>query len=96
MNDTFLTVITDLGGIAVALTAIAGLSFTVVKYGIIRPIKNYIDDATKELKPNGGSHLADAITRTDERVDSLVSGQDQLLEIMLNHLQDHAKQVEKQ
>lgn len=91
MDQDILTAIRDIGAVAVAITAIAGLSFTVVKYGIIRPIKNYIDDATKQLKPNGGSHLADAITRTDERVDSLVKGQEQLLDIMLNHLQDHAK-----
>lgn len=91
MGQDVFTAIRDIGAVALAITAIAGLSFTVVKYGIIRPIKKYIDDATKELKPNGGSHLADAINRTDERVDELVKGQHQVLEIMLSHLQDHAK-----
>lgn len=90
MSQDVLTTIRDLGAVAVAITAIAGLSFTIVKYAIIRPIKKYIDDATAQLKPNGGSHLADAINRTDQRVDSLVKGQEQLLDIMMNHLQDHA------
>lgn len=91
MEQNVLTAIRDLGAVAVAITAIAGLSFTIVKYGIIRPIKNYIDDATKQLKPNGGSHLADAINRTDSRVDSLIKGQEKVLDIMLKHIQDHAK-----
>lgn len=91
MSDSAFAIIRDLGAVAVAITAIAGLSFTIVKYGIIRPIKKYIDDATKQLKPNGGSHLADAINRTEQRVDEMVNGQEQLLDIMLNHLQDHAK-----
>lgn len=83
-------IVRDIGAIAVALTAIAGLSFTIIKYGIIKPIKNYIDGATAQLKPNGGTHLADAINRTEERVDSLVKGQEKLLDIMMSHLQDHS------
>lgn len=91
MTDAAFTTIRDLGAVAVAITAIAGLSFTIVKYAIIRPIKKYIDDATKQLKPNHGSHLADAINRTEQRVDEMLTGQEQLLDIMLNHLQDHTK-----
>lgn len=84
------TVIRDVGAVAVALVAIAGLSLTIIKFGIIRPIKKYIDNATIQLTPNAGSHLADAINRTDDRVDSLVKGQDRLLDIMMQHLQDHS------
>lgn len=80
----------DVGAVALAVSAIAALSIAIIKYGIIKPIKKYIDGATKQLSPNGGTSLADAITRTDERVDSLVKGQDKLLDIMMSHLQDHS------
>lgn len=88
-QDSWL-LIGEIGGIVVALTAIAGFLLIIIKYGIIKPIKQYIDKATIQLKPNAGSHLADAINRTDERVDSLVKGQEQLLDIMMQHLQDHS------
>jgi len=91
MTDEVLVAIRDLGLAAGAITAVAGLSYTVIKYGIIRPLKKYIDDATIQLTPNAGSHLADTIHRTDERVDSLVTGQQKLLDIMMQHLQDHSR-----
>lgn len=91
MGNEYATLIRELGIIAAAITAITGLLWTVAKYGIMRPIKRYIDNATAQLKPNGGSHLADAINRTDERVDHLVNGQEKLLDIMMNHLQDHSQ-----
>lgn len=89
-SNDYAVVIRDLGVIATALVAIGGLLWTVAKYGIIRPIKKYIDSATAQLTPNGGSHLADAINRTDERVDELVKGQQTLLDIMMKHLNDHS------
>jgi hypothetical protein len=82
--------IREVGAIVLALSAISGFLLLLVKYGIIRPIKQYIDKATIQLTPNAGSHLADAINRTDERVDSLVKGQDRLLDVMMQHLQDHS------
>lgn len=90
MDAETANLIREVGAIVVALTAIAGFLLLLVKYGIIKPIKQYIDKATIQLTPNSGSHLADAITRTDERVDSLVKGQDRLLDIMMQHLQDHS------
>ncbi len=93
MNAEFWVTIRDIGAVAVAITAIAGVSITVIKFGIIRPIKLYIDKATIQLTPNSGSHLADAINRTDEKVDSLVKGQDKLLDIMMKHLQDHSVSI---
>lgn len=93
MNADFWAVIRDIGAVSVAIAAIAGLSVTIIKFGIIRPIKLYIDKATIQLTPNSGSHLADAINRTDEKVDSLVKGQDKLLDIMLKHLQDHSVSI---
>ena len=90
MGSEYADLIKELGIVAAAITAIAGLLWTVAKYGIMRPIKNYIDGATAQLKPNGGTHLADAINRTEERVDQLVDGQQKLLDIMMNHLKDHS------
>ncbi len=90
MNPDTWALIREIGAVVVALTAIAGFLMVLVKYGIIKPIKQYIDSATIQLTPNSGSHLADAINRTDERVDSLVKGQDKLLNVMMQHLQDHA------
>lgn len=90
MNGDSIDLIREIGAVVVALTAIAGFLLVLVKYGIIKPIKKYIDKATIQLTPNAGSHLADAINRTDERVDSLVKGQDRLLDVMMQHLQDHA------
>lgn len=90
MENEYATLIKDLGLIAAAITAISGLLWTVAKYGIMRPIKKYIDGATAQLKPNGGTHLADAINRTEDRVDQLVDGQQKLLDIMMNHLKDHS------
>lgn len=90
MDAETINLIREVGAIVIALTGIAGFLLLLVKYGIIKPIKKYIDKATIQLTPNSGSHLADAITRTDERVDSLVKGQDRLLDIMMQHLQDHS------
>jgi hypothetical protein len=91
MSEEFFTAIRDLGAVALAITAISSLSYMVIKHGIIKPIKKYIDKATIQLTPNSGSHLADKINRTDERIDSLVKGQDKLLDIMMKHLQSHSK-----
>lgn len=90
MSAEVWVVVRDIGAVAVAIVAIAGLLITVIKFGIIKPIKQYIDKATIQLTPNSGSHLADAINRTDERVDAMVKGQDKLLDIMMKHLQDHS------
>lgn len=90
MNEESWLLIREIGAVVVALTAIAAFLLVIIKYGIIKPIKRYIDGATIQLTPNAGSHLADAINRTDERVDSLVKGQDKLLDVMMQHLQDHA------
>lgn len=89
-NNELASLIRDFGAIALSITAIGGLLWTVAKYGIIKPIKAYIDKATAQLTPNGGTHLADAINRTDERVDELVKGQEKLLDIMMRHLNDHS------
>lgn len=51
------------GQIAGALLAIVTLFGVAIKWGILKPIKMYIDKATYQIQPNsnGGSSLPDAI-----------------------------------
>jgi len=51
------------GQYAAAITAILALFGIVVKWGILKPIKNYIDQATSPIHPNanGGRSLPDVI-----------------------------------
>ena len=51
------------GQYAAALSAILALLAIIVKYGILKPIKIYIDTATYPIHPeaNGGRSLPDAI-----------------------------------
>lgn len=71
-----------LGQYAAALIAILTLGGMLVKWGIVKPIKQYIDHATYPIQPNsnGGKSLPDLIRTVDE-VKSMVS----------SHLQDHEK-----
>ena len=61
------------GQYAAALSAILALLAIIVKYGILKPIKIYIDTATYPIHPeaNGGRSLPDAIAgiaRIEEKV----------------------------
>jgi hypothetical protein len=61
------------GQYAAALSAILALLAIIVKYGILKPIKIYIDTATYPIHPeaNGGRSLPDAIagiSRIEEKV----------------------------
>jgi hypothetical protein len=51
------------GQIAGAILAIVTLAGVGIKWGILKPIKMYIDKATYQIQPgaNGGSSLPDAI-----------------------------------
>lgn len=71
-----------LGQYAAALIAILTLGGMLVKWGIVKPIKQYIDHATYPIQPNsnGGKSLPDLIRTVDE-VKTMVS----------SHLQDHEK-----
>lgn len=64
------------GQYAAALSAILALLAIIVKYGILKPIKIYIDTATYPIHPeaNGGRSLPDAIagiSRIEEKVDEI-------------------------
>jgi len=55
--------ILTLGQYAAAITAIFILVGMIVKWGIVKPIKTYIDQATAPIQPtaNGGRSLPDVI-----------------------------------
>jgi xanthosine utilization system XapX-like protein len=56
-----------LGQYAAALIAILSLLGMLVKYGIVKPIKAYIDTMTYAIQPhaNGGKSLPDLINKVD-------------------------------
>jgi hypothetical protein len=56
-----------LGQIAAALLAIFSLAGLLVKWGIVKPIKAYIDTMTYAIQPhaNGGKSLPDLINKVD-------------------------------
>lgn len=71
-----------LGQYSAALIAILTLGGMLVKWGIVKPIKQYIDHATYPIQPNsnGGKSLPDLINTVDE-IKTLLNG----------HLEDHKK-----
>jgi hypothetical protein len=68
------------GQVAGALIAILTLGGMLVKYGIVKPIKAYIDQMTYAIQPhaNGGKSLPDLINKVDD------------LKVMLDkHIKEH-------
>jgi hypothetical protein len=68
------------GQVSGALIAILTLSGMLVKYGIVKPIKAYIDQMTYAIQPhaNGGKSLPDLINKVDD------------LKVMLDqHIKNH-------
>jgi hypothetical protein len=67
----------ELGQYAGAITAILILAGTAIKWGIVKPIKAYIDQATYPISPtaNGGKSLPD-IANTVNRIESQVKDLD--------------------
>jgi len=55
------------GQLAAALIAILTLGGILVKWGIVKPIKTYIDTMTYSIQPyaNGGKSLPDLIDKVD-------------------------------
>jgi hypothetical protein len=75
MSNLFLA-----GQVSGALIAILSLGGMLVKYGIVKPIKAYIEQMTYAIQPhaNGGKSLPDLINKVDE------------LKVMLDqHIKDH-------
>ena len=69
--------ILELGQYAAAITAILILAGIAIKWGIVTPIKSYIDTATYPIHPdsNGGRALPD-IANTVNRIETRLSDLD--------------------
>ena len=65
--------ILELGQYAAAITAILILAGIAIKWGIVTPIKAYIDQATYPIHPtaNGGKSLPDVVA-TVNRIESRI------------------------
>ena len=63
-----MTQLINAGQLAAALIAILTLVGMLVKWGIVKPIKAYIDTMTYAIQPyaNGGKSLPDLINKVDE------------------------------
>jgi hypothetical protein len=65
---------------AMAATALAGV--VIIATAVAWVFKNWLKNYLQELKPNGGSSMADSIKRIEARVDYLTKE-------MINHLKEH-------
>ena len=67
----------ELGQYAGAIMAILILAGTAIKWGIVKPIKAYIDQATYPIHPtaNGGKSLPDVVA-TVNRIESRIGDLD--------------------
>lgn len=65
---------------AMAATALAGVVIIVSALGWA--FKNWLKNYLQELKPNGGSSMADSVKRIEQRIDYLT-------EQIIDHLKGH-------
>jgi hypothetical protein len=65
---------------AMAATALAGIVILISAFAWV--FKNWLKNYLQELKPNGGSSMADSIKRIEYRIDFLT-------EEMIKHLKEH-------
>lgn len=65
---------------AMAATALAGVVILLTALGWV--FRNWLKNYLQELKPNGGSSMADGIKRIEQRIDFLTKE-------MMDHLKGH-------
>lgn len=65
---------------AMAATALAGV--VIIATAIAWVFKNWLKNYLQELKPNGGSSMADSVKRIEARIDFLTKE-------MIDHLKGH-------
>jgi hypothetical protein len=65
---------------AMAATALAGIVILVSAFAWA--FKNWLKNYLQELKPNGGSSMADSVKRIEQRIDYLTKE-------MIDHLKGH-------
>jgi hypothetical protein len=84
------------GQYAAAVSAIAILFGMAIKWGIVKPIKAYIDTATYPIQnhANGGKSLPDAIA-TLNRIESRITEIDERLVAVENHVTKPATRTKK-
>jgi uncharacterized oligopeptide transporter (OPT) family protein len=68
------------GQAAGSMIAILTLFGMIVKWGIVKPIKSYIDQMTRPIQPNanGGKSLPDLVEKVND-----------LKDLLNQHIQDH-------
>ena len=88
--------ILELGQYAAAITAILILAGIAIKWGIVKPIKTYIDQATYQIHPlsNGGRSLND-VAKTVNRIESKLGDVDERLIAVENHVTRPATRAKK-
>jgi hypothetical protein len=65
---------------AMAATALAGV--VIIISALAWAFKNWLKNYLQELKPNGGSSMADSVKRIEQRIDFLTKE-------MIDHLKGH-------
>jgi glyoxylate utilization-related uncharacterized protein len=65
---------------AMAATALAGV--VIIISALAWAFKNWLKNYLQELKPNGGSSMADSVKRIEQRIDFLTKE-------MMDHLKGH-------
>jgi glyoxylate utilization-related uncharacterized protein len=65
---------------AMAATALAGV--VIIISALAWAFKNWLKNYLQELKPNGGSSMADSVKRIEQRIDYLTKE-------MIDHLKGH-------
>ena len=65
---------------AMAATALAGV--VIIVSALAWAFKNWLKNYLQELKPNGGSSMADSVKRIEQRIDFLTKE-------MMDHLKGH-------
>ena len=65
---------------ALAATALAGV--VIIISALAWAFKNWLKNYLQELKPNGGSSMADSVKRIEQRIDYLTKE-------MMDHLKGH-------
>ena len=99
ITESARTLILEAGAVTAALAVIVGsiaalLRFTAKRF--TNAVRDQVGDAleeirdnTAQLKPNGGTHLADAINRLENRQMQIKKQTDRLTKVLSAHLRYH-------
>jgi cell fate (sporulation/competence/biofilm development) regulator YlbF (YheA/YmcA/DUF963 family) len=85
-------------GLILAVSAVAGVMFAILRFYIKSFAKEQFDEIRHELKPNGGSSIKDQVTRLEEKQKEIAERQhedDVKFEQRLNKLENKIDDVFK-